>query len=394
MSIMQRAQCALYQLGYNTQWLLANAEDYWFVPQDDLQFSACRSNVLGEIQVQSAVACELLDEVDQASVARARAVRLSAERAWEDLRESWHGPRHLDVISTLNLPQECDGVGDAEWWSRATPLDQPSFRALTRSLNELGSQLPPNLVCCFRLGQLVTQVLTLRFNECEQNEIRGERFPIAALRQQLIECRQRVEALGDLEIDLPEAFAPYAGISHSEYCKLRVQEAHPQIIRSLSTASIVGQSLDIASDAAPETPTELLGDGGVQTVRIISSETVQPNQDDRQESEGGRANTGSQRLRQPSDNAIAAYRLRLLFEGNQTELAQELQIRMGRSVSQGQVSRWLSEVTRYVEAGNVLPGFAATTPARREEPMDPAKLDMGARQDPRAPRPSDLNNDD
>jgi hypothetical protein len=86
----------------------------------------------------------------------------------------------------------------------------------------------------------------------------------------------------------------------------------------------------------------------------------------------------------PSDTAIAAYRLWFVMGRPQKEIAEVLQQETGQSVSQGQVSRWISRVTTYVNAGNVLPD--APKVMTKSKSIDPSRIDIGKRTDGRTLR--------
>ena len=89
--------------------------------------------------------------------------------------------------------------------------------------------------------------------------------------------------------------------------------------------------------------------------------------------------------KRPSDDAFKAWRLRdLTGLRTQQEIADEISEQLGRTVSQGEVSRWLSQVEKYLKAGNIFPDL----PALIGEPqsIDPALIEMGGRQEQRTRR--------
>jgi len=89
--------------------------------------------------------------------------------------------------------------------------------------------------------------------------------------------------------------------------------------------------------------------------------------------------------KEPSKDAIAAYRLYFLQGCTQSDIAAQLSEELGRAIPQGTVSRRISAVREYIQAGNVLPGLDAP---RNKKPtsVDPARLDLGKRQDGRKGR--------
>jgi hypothetical protein len=88
--------------------------------------------------------------------------------------------------------------------------------------------------------------------------------------------------------------------------------------------------------------------------------------------------------KEPSSDAIKAYRLSIAIEKTQSELADMLAAELGRSIGQGTISRWVKQVKAFLKAGNILPPLPE--PCRREAPMDPRKIDLGPRQDGLAKR--------
>ncbi len=97
--------------------------------------------------------------------------------------------------------------------------------------------------------------------------------------------------------------------------------------------------------------------------------------------QGGQAEVDAARppIKRPSDDAIAAWRLRDLKGGNQQGIADELAKQLRQPVSQGQVSRWLTAVKAYLAAGNVLPELPGLT--HKPDTVAPRVIDMGERQD-------------
>jgi hypothetical protein len=100
-----------------------------------------------------------------------------------------------------------------------------------------------------------------------------------------------------------------------------------------------------------------------------------------------------QSRKEPSKDAIAAYRLKLLTGQTQTELAEQLTKELKRPIDQGTVSRWLRQVKVWLEAGNVLPDLTAT-PGTKPMPMDPERIELGERRDGRAKHQRGRRNSD
>ncbi len=89
--------------------------------------------------------------------------------------------------------------------------------------------------------------------------------------------------------------------------------------------------------------------------------------------------------RRPSEDAFKAWRLRdITGLKTQQEIADKMSEQLGRTVSQGEVSRWLSQVEKYLKAGNILPDLPA--PIAEPQFIDPALIEMGGRQAQRARR--------
>jgi len=88
-------------------------------------------------------------------------------------------------------------------------------------------------------------------------------------------------------------------------------------------------------------------------------------------------------LKQPSDDALKAYRLYILKGENQTETARLLTQELHHPIHQGTVSRWITQVKEWLAAGNVLPKLLDPL-KEKPEAMDPKFLDQGERLDHRA----------
>ncbi len=87
-------------------------------------------------------------------------------------------------------------------------------------------------------------------------------------------------------------------------------------------------------------------------------------------------------LKAPSDKAIAAYRLSVMFGENQQAIAQALVPLVGIAPNQGTVSRWITRVKEWVAAGNILP---EPKPIRRIDTVDPKVIDQGSNLEHRPP---------
>lgn len=85
----------------------------------------------------------------------------------------------------------------------------------------------------------------------------------------------------------------------------------------------------------------------------------------------------------PLNKAFQAWSIRaILGITNQKEIAEEM-TRRGVPATQGQVSKWLGQVEKYLAAGGILPDYGS---GGKPESVDPAVLEMGARQDGLTPR--------
>jgi hypothetical protein len=85
----------------------------------------------------------------------------------------------------------------------------------------------------------------------------------------------------------------------------------------------------------------------------------------------GKTPTPMRPLREPSREAIAAYRAERFLGQKQENIATQF------GVSQGTISRWVRQVAKWIEAGNVLPDLEP--PKRKTITMDPSKLEQGPR---------------
>jgi hypothetical protein len=98
-------------------------------------------------------------------------------------------------------------------------------------------------------------------------------------------------------------------------------------------------------------------------------------------------------VKQPSNDAFTAYRVWVATGRIQEELAEMLTKELRRPVHQGTVSRWIDQVKRWLEAGNVLPDLS---PPLNKKPsaMDPERIDLGGRLDHRSERQRERRNSD
>jgi hypothetical protein len=84
------------------------------------------------------------------------------------------------------------------------------------------------------------------------------------------------------------------------------------------------------------------------------------------------------RLRKPNKDAMTVYRYWFASGLKQVELAKDstLMELLGRSVSQGTISRWLRQVEDWIKAGNVIPDLSESS-ISKPLPMDPERIDLG-----------------
>lgn len=90
------------------------------------------------------------------------------------------------------------------------------------------------------------------------------------------------------------------------------------------------------------------------------------------------------RRKTPPPEAFAAYRIHVATGSSQKVIAELLSKELRRSVSQGQVSRWLQNAIAFIAAGNILPELGQR--AKKERGVDPASLEIGKRTDRLTPR--------
>jgi hypothetical protein len=83
--------------------------------------------------------------------------------------------------------------------------------------------------------------------------------------------------------------------------------------------------------------------------------------------------------KEPSANAFAAYRAVRFSDMKQEDVARK------SGVKQSTISRWVRDVGKWVEAGNILPDELTAPPPRpKTTTMDPRKLEQGRRRPGRA----------
>ncbi len=101
-------------------------------------------------------------------------------------------------------------------------------------------------------------------------------------------------------------------------------------------------------------------------------ETAGPAESPREERPAAADALGSKdgRLDEPPQKAIDAYRAVRFLGQKQAKVAERF------GVTQGTISRWMTQVAEFVKAGNVLPDLE---PPRKAVTMDPRKLEQGPR---------------
>lgn len=403
---VRRAQYALYQLGYSGQLLTVLADDYWFAAHQDSPLPGQHGNLVGEIQEFGRHALENLTDDDRQLSAHIRQLVESGVVGWAAYSESWLNEDHRRVICRLEALAEVSEEPSDDWWEASSPLASCPLGQVNASIDQLHESLPPEFSCCISAGKLVAQIRALPFNHSEQTDNRLQRFPIASLRQRLLDLQQSIPSLQELQYELPEAFAPMAGMSHSEYCKMMVAQIHRQIVSHFVGLMQSEQNLDQSTHSqislvepnrsTPHSNPLEVGshdEGATPEQELTENANRDQSSDDDQRPNSGQAH---RLLREPLPHAIQAYRLSFMLGRTQQAIADLMTCELGRPVCQGMVSRWLAAVREYVQAGGILPNSANLPPTQhhnREIPVDPSTIDLGARQDRRRPRPSDLNDD-
>ena len=87
----------------------------------------------------------------------------------------------------------------------------------------------------------------------------------------------------------------------------------------------------------------------------------------------------------PSKDALIAFRLSISTGETQTAIAELMQEHCGRTTSQGQVSRWIKDVNRWLEECKILPALPEKLQGSVKS-VDPKVIDQGANQTGRTPR--------
>jgi hypothetical protein len=141
----------------------------------------------------------------------------------------------------------------------------------------------------------------------------------------------------------------------------------------------------------PSTPPELVVPPGGPSGRKLATESAE-------RIDGGlhqKGNGRSDKLPKLKAHDRQAWQLWKLAGKDQTEVACLLNKEHGTTYTQGQVSRMCTRFQRYIDAGGIAEDLP--DPAKRSRTVDPGRLELGARVDPRKPRPSDMaraNDDD
>lgn len=94
---------------------------------------------------------------------------------------------------------------------------------------------------------------------------------------------------------------------------------------------------------------------------------------------------------EPSRAAFNAYVVYKIVGKSQEETAKMLTVKLHRTVSQGQVSRWCKGVAKWIKAGGLLP--TEFTESTVVQSVDPNVIDMGKRTDAHTPRQRDRKQD-
>lgn len=228
MSALQQTNCGFYQLGYNTQLLMALAEEYWYLPDRGRPFPEMASSVVGEINL----AAELAATHASARLrARLREVRRRAEGAWASIRGEWYSMHRLIAMEILECDPEHPPAG--AWWDSMSPLLTPPFRELKRTLRRMSDTIDADRRMHLEAGRVIAQVASLPQNEVEQDPKLGERFPIPRLRLLLNRLRSTNLTLCALDFYIPEAYSPIFGLDYVGYVKREARSVHYQIVQTL-----------------------------------------------------------------------------------------------------------------------------------------------------------------
>lgn len=179
-----------------------------------------------------------------------------------------------------------------------------------------------------------------------------------------------------------------------EQAKDRVFESHTRHFNQLVQGKVVpehvgtrkhlergllGQLVDRLIPPQKQSPLETSGiieNTAPDPMPVLSSDRDPPRQQEAEDAAQPRSAT-----KEPSKEALAAYRISIQTGKKQQEIADILSREFHRQISQGQVSKWIREVKKYLEAGNVLPDMPV---AARPVPVDPGVIEMGPRGDRRA----------
>jgi hypothetical protein len=119
-SVVRRAECSLYLLGYESEILRSTIEDYWFVLSPNVARPSGADELVATVRQAADELYEHFGEDPRGEIAHE--ISDSVAAAWSHFQDIWHGPQHAQANDLIARVSEQELIPE-DWWSQATPLN-------------------------------------------------------------------------------------------------------------------------------------------------------------------------------------------------------------------------------------------------------------------------------
>lgn len=210
---------------------------------------------------------------------------------------------------------------------------------------------------CHALGGLVGQITEMPFAGEENGPAAGP-SPLESLRECLRDLPVIDPSFAGLRPILSDAFLPEQGAARADAIRIEVQRLHGELLCRF------GRPTPSATQTSTSGP-------GPEEEAVHAA--------------ASRNSSGSE----PSPDAIRAHQIYVGLQTRrnrvtQQDVAEIMSQELGRTISQGQVSKWLKSAREWISLSGI-PLVVSSAP-RCMRNVDPAVLDAGARCDGHTPR--------